>query len=383
MAAKKLLFVVDTDWFFLSHRLSIALAAKKAGWHVTVVTTDTGEAQTIRDHGLGFCEAKLIRTKLNLVSEFRIFRRLLSIYQSEQPDLVHHVSLKIIVNGGVAAKIAGVPMVVNAVTGLGHYFINPRKAWVVNFLFSPVFRLIRTCNNLSYIFQNKDDQELFIAKKWAKPNQVRLIKGSGVDIEKFRYTEEPVSDPVKVLCGTRLLRDKGIVEFVEAARLVKAKLGNRVLFVLAGKIISENPTSIPESEINEWVSQGLVTYIGYQKDINSCLADSHINVLPSYREGLPKSLIEACAAGRPIITSDVPGCRDVVENGVNGFLVPVADSVKLADAIITLVIDKNLRVSMGYASRQKAILEFALDKVVDQTMSIYRDMEECVRSKGI
>ncbi len=376
MTNKKLLLVIDTDWFFLSHRLPVALGAKKNGWSVVIVAADTGKADVIRGHGLGFIHANLVRNKLNPFHELRIIKELYTIYKEERPDIVHHVTLKIILNGGIAAKLAGVTGVVNAVAGLGHFFINPKKAWLVNILFSPVFRLIKTIRNLNYIFQNEDDRGVFLKRGWTKPVQAKMIKGSGVDLEQFAYTPEPDSGPVKILCGTRLLKDKGIIEFIGAAALLKSKHGAEVEFILAGKIITENPTSISENEIMEWVSQGLITFIGFQENMYTCLAGSHINVLPSYREGLPKSLIEASAVGRPMVTTDVPGCRDIVTDGVNGYLVPVKNVEKLAEAINALVTDKTLRTKMGIAARKKAFEEFSIDKVVSETLKVYAGMIE-------
>lgn len=371
MKEKKLLFVVDTDWFFISHRLALAVAAKDAGYTVVVVAYDTGKAQVIREAGIGFIHADVVRKGLNPLKELVIARELYKIYKAEKPDIVHHITLKMIVVGSLAARLAGVKAIVNAVTGLGHFFIDPGKEWMVNLLFSPIFKTIGRGPGIKYIFQNKDDEAVFVSHGWAKPGSNVLISGSGVDLAEYQAIPEPDTLTIRVSCGTRLLRDKGIVEFAEAARLLRIRFKDTVEFVLAGRIITENPTSIKQDEIEGWVAEGILTYTGFETDMYSFLKNCHINVLPSYREGMPRSLIEACAVGRPIVTTDVPGCRDVVSHGKNGFLVPARDSAKLAEAIGFLIEDEQLRKDMGRNSRLKAEQEFDLTQVISDTLKVY------------
>ncbi len=371
MTKKKLLFVVDTDWFFISHRLALAVAAKEKGFQVVVVAFDTGKAQVIRDAGIGFIHAQVVRKGLNPLKELSIARELYKIYKTEMPDIVHHITLKMIIAGSLAARLAGVKAIVNAVTGLGHFFIDPGKAWMVNLIFSPIFKTIKTSPGLKYIFQNKDDENVFVSHGWTKPGSSVLIKGSGVNLDEYPAVPEPEGEPIRISCGTRLLRDKGIYEFAEASRILKKQYGNRIECILAGRVIVENPTSITNTEINEWVKEGIITYTGFQTDMHDFLAKCNINVLPSYREGLPRSLIEACAVGRAIVTTDVPGCKEVVTNGINGFLVPPRDGQKLADAIALLVEDKQLREKMGKESRIKAEKEFDVNIVIRETLKVY------------
>lgn len=375
MKTKKLLFVVDTDWFFISHRLALAVAAKEQGYTVMVVACDTGKAQVIRDTGIGFIHAEVVRKGLNPLKELIIARELYNIYKAEKPDIVHHITLKMIIAGSLAARLAGVKAIVNAVTGLGHFFIDPGKEWMVNLLFSPIFKAIKTSPGLTYIFQNKDDEAIFINRGWTKRGSNILIKGSGVDLREYRVIPEPGTLPIRISCGTRLLRDKGIYEFAEAARLLKTRFGKNIECILAGRIITENPTSITIGEINDWVDEGILTYTGFQSDMYDFLGKCHINVLPSYREGLPRSLIEACAVGRAIVTTDVPGCKDVVTNGVNGFLVPARDGEALATAIALLVDDNQLRQRMAKASRAKAEEEFDVQIVIRETLRTYRGIK--------
>lgn len=368
---KKLLFVVDTDWFFISHRLALAVAAKEDGYTVAVVAYDTGKADMIREMGIKFIHADVVRKGLNPLKELINARALYKIYKAEQPDIVHHITLKMIIIGSLAARLAGVKSIVNAVTGLGHFFINQKKELMVNLLFSPIFKMISTTPGLKYIFQNRDDQDVFVCRGWADASSSILISGSGVDLEEYKFIPEPDTFKILVSCGTRLLGDKGIYEFAEASRLLTDRYPGHVECVLAGRIITENPTSISLCEINEWVEEGILSYRGFQTDMYDFLGECHINVLPSYREGLPRSLIEACAVGRPIVTTDVPGCRDVVSNGINGFLVPARDGKKLADAIALLIDDKELRKRMGRESRRKAEQEFDLKIVIKDTLKVY------------
>jgi glycosyltransferase involved in cell wall biosynthesis len=369
----KIIFVVDKDWFFLSHRLPIALAAQKAGFEVLIVSEDTGRAHEIRTHGLRFWHVNLARTKVRFWNELKIIKALYLIYKKEQPDIVHHVTLKIVVNGTAAARIAGVKNVVNAVAGLGHFFINPAKAWIVKLVFPTVFFLAQNKKtNYFYIFHNDDDRSLFVRQHFAKLNQTVVIKGSGVDLQEFGYAPEPDQNGViRVVLGTRLVSDKGIHEFVDAARALKLTYHDQVEFIIAGRIITENPTSIAAADLQSWHREGVINYIGYSNNMKGVLEDSHINVLPSYREGLPKSLIEACAVGRPIVTTNVSGCKDVVEDGVNGYLVPTHDAGKLAEALTKLIENKDLRIQMGRSGRTKAENEFSIDSVIKETMNVY------------
>ena len=372
---KKLLFVVDTDWFFISHRLALAIAAKERGYNVALVAYDTGKAQVIRDAGIRFIHAEVVRKSLNPIKELTIACELYKIYKAEKPDIVHHITLKMIIVGSLAARLAGVKAIVNAVTGLGHFFIEPGKKWMVDLLFSPIFKTIKTSPGLKYIFQNKDDEAVFISHNWVGAGSSIIIKGSGVDLNEYRALPEPEAPPIRISCGTRLLRDKGIYEFAEASRILKNRYTDRIECILAGRVITENPTSISASEINEWVKEGILNYAGFQTDMYDFLGKCHINVLPSYREGLPRSLIEACAVGRAIVTTDVPGCKDVVTDGVNGFLVPARDGRKLADAIALLIDDKELRERMAMESRRKAVEEFDVRIVIKETLKVYESFE--------
>lgn len=373
MGNKKLLIVVDTDWFFLSHRLPIAIAAVADGLSVSVLATDTGHSKEITKHDINFVPFDFRRNGLNPLTEVKIIYKLQQVYKQLKPDIVHHVSMKIIMNGIVACKLAGISYVINAVTGMGSYFLGDKKKFHVKWLFSPILKLGKRFSSAVFIFQNEDDKNLFFQSGWANENQCVIIQGSGVNLDKMNFSNEPSGYPVKVLIATRLIKDKGIHELIEAAKILKPLYKDKVEFILAGKFVEENPSRIRKEDILQWVDDGIITYIGYQSDMYPHLVNSHVNVLPSYSEGLPKSLIEACAIGRPIVTTDVPGCRDVVEDNVNGFLVPVKSVQELADAIGKLIENPELRQDMGKASRKKAEEQFDLQIVVKKTLNIYRN----------
>jgi glycosyltransferase involved in cell wall biosynthesis len=367
----KLFLVVNVDWFFVSHRLPIALEALKRGYEVTIFSIDTGRADEIRAHGLRFIPLPTSRAGMNILQEIRVIMLLFRYYWKEKPDIVHHVAVKPVTYGSLVAKILGVPKVVNALSGLGFLFINADKNRLVHSIVNRVFKFGFKNKNLTFILQNHDDFAMIKNIGVLEDHQIKMIKGSGVDLTSFHFTEEKSSEILKVILPARMLYDKGVVEFVEAARILKPKYKKTVDFVLVGNVDMLNNAGIEESQLLAWDKEGAISWVDYQKDIIPTLIDSHIVVLPSYREGLPKSLIEACAIGRAIVTTDVPGCREVVKDGENGFLVENKNVAAMAAAIEKLILDKPLRLRMGLASRKKAEEEFSLKSVIDKTFAIY------------
>ena len=375
MNAMRLLFVVNAPEFFLSHRLPIALAAKRAGYEVHVATADDGQAcRTITEQGLIHHIVPLTRSGQHPVRELAAIMSLCRLMKRLHPDLVHLVTIKPVLYGGLAARLAGVPAVVAAVSGLGTVFVSRGgRAGLVRRVVGVLYRLALGHRNLAVIFQNPDDRAALTRIGAVEAHQTRLIRGSGVALEDCPLVPEPEGRPV-VTMAARLLREKGVVEFVEAARLL-AKRGVEVRFRLIGSPDPGNPTSITPEELAIWRDEGLVELPGYRNDITAQYAQSHIVCLPSYREGLPKSLVEAAACGRAVVTSDVPGCRDAIEPGKSGVLVPARDAVALADAIQRLVEDGEQRRAMGRAGRELAEREFAIDKIVAAHLAIYRELE--------
>jgi glycosyltransferase involved in cell wall biosynthesis len=369
----KIFLVVNVDWFFLSHRLPIALEAIKKGYDVTICAIDTGRKAEIESYGLKFKPLPTSRSGTNAIIELRVLFFLFNWYRREKPDIVHHVAMKPVTYGSIAAKLLGVKRVVNALSGLGFLFINADENRIIHSLLSRIFKFGFNNPNLRFILQNQDDLTMIKDLKILKDNQVFLIKGSGVSLSSFKYAIEPDDSTVKIVLPARMLWDKGIGEFIEAARILKSSYASKILFILAGPVDSENKATIPESQLLAWHTEGVISWIGFQSNMVKVLNDAHIVVLPSYREGLPKSLIEACAIGRPIVTTDVPGCREVVIDGVNGFLVPNKSVKPLADAIEKLILDKELRIKMGKEGRKIAEHYFSLESIIEQTFFTYEN----------
>jgi glycosyltransferase involved in cell wall biosynthesis len=368
--APRLLFVVNSDWFFLSHRLPLAIAARDAGADVTVVARDTGRAGVIRDQGLTFVNLPISRSGTNPLTDTRTFLFLVSLYRQLRPDLVHHVTVKPIVYGSLAARLVGGMAVINAISGLAYTFTSDRlHARVLRPLVAMLYRVALGDRFSRAIFQNPDDRDDCVRWRIVRPAQTVLIRGSGVDCATFKATPEPDGVPV-VMLPARMLVEKGVREFVQAAGVLLAS-GQRARFVLVGDPDPGNPGSIPAMQLVEWTRQG-IEHWGHHIDMASTLPRANIVVLPAYREGLPKVLLEAAACARAIVTTDVPGCREIVREGVNGFLVPARDSDGLANAIAKLLGSPDLRGQLGRAGRDIAVKEFAVEIVVEKTLALYR-----------
>ena len=371
--APRMLYVVNSDWFFLSHRLRLAQAARAAGLAVTVVAPDTGRAADILKEGFGFVRLPLCRSGTAISGELRTLAFLIRLYRRLTPDIVHHVTPKPVLYGSVAARLRGSAAVVNAITGLGYAF-SSRDRILLRHTVRLLYRLaLGGISRHRAVFQNPDDRAEFLSLGLVPEHQTALIRGAGVDCAEFHPTPEPDGTPV-VLLASRMIWDKGIREFVEAARLVN-RPARRARFRLVGASDSQNPTAVPTAQLQAWDRDGLVEYCGHRNDMPQVLAEANLAVLPSYyREGLPKSLLEAAAAGRAVITTDAPGCREAVKPGITGLLVPPRNAEALAAAISDLLDDPSRRARMGRAGREMALGEFANEIVIRQTMAVYRDL---------
>jgi glycosyltransferase involved in cell wall biosynthesis len=364
-------FVVNSDWFFLSHRLPLARALRDRGAEVTAIAVDYGEGARIRAEGIGFVPLPISRKGTNPLQEIHAIRALAGIYRDLEPDLVHHVTIKPVVYGSIAARLAGRPAVVNAVTGLGYVFSEGGRARLLR---PPVKALYRTAlqgSRTLTIFQNPDDHRQFVESGLVRADASVLIRGSGVDGARFQTTPEVQGDPVFVL-PARLIWDKGVGEFVAAARLVKQS-HPRARFALVGRPDDGNPRAVPEAQLRAWNDEGVVEWWGYRSDMPAVINSASAVVLPTtYREGVPKVLLEAAAAGRPIVTTDMPGCREIVRPGINGLLVPPGNVPLLAQAIRTLLASGELRRRFGQAGRALAMEEFSEASVVERTLQVYQ-----------
>lgn len=367
---RRLLFVVNDAAFFLSHRLPIALAARDAGFDVHVATApNTGEAG-VEKAGLPFHPIPLGRRSASPMQEARSIASLVALFRRLRPEIVHLVTIKPNLYGSLAARIARVPRVVNAISGLGYIFISTGwRATARRAAVAAAYRVALRHPSKRVIFQNPDDRDEFILRGWLRSEDAALIRGSGVDIGAFTPMPEPSGVPLVVL-ASRMLKDKGVRELVDAARTLKSR-GVAARFVLVGAVDPGNPSSLTEAELQRWVTEGIVEWSGRREDMPAVFAQANLVALPSYREGLPKVLIEAAASGRAIVTTDVPGCREVVEDGSNGLLVSAKSVEPLADALERLIRDPALRAAMGRRGRERAVQEFSLESVIRQTLELY------------
>jgi len=373
MPKKRLLFIVNADWFFLSHRLPIAKEAINQGYEVHIATTITNNLNLLKENGLIVHPLKLHRSRTSLISIIAEFKEIFDIIRFVVPSIVHLVTIKPVLLGGIASRLLNIPAVVYAVSGLGYVFL---KKGVISFFTRKVviylYRLAFRHKNKCVIFQNMDDQLSLTRLSFLSSNEVELINGSGVDLSVF--TQQPFNTGVPIIIlAARLLKDKGVQEFVDAAKLVNHN-NNRARFILVGEPDLHNPASLQQHELDHWESEGTIEIWGYREDMEKVISLSTIVVLPSYREGFPKILIEAAACGRPIVTTDVPGCRDAIEKDITGIIVPARDYVELARKISFLLDNPILCRKMGNAGRARAEKFYDINKVVKKHIKIYEDL---------
>ena len=370
-----LYIVVNEDRFLLSHRKDIAIAAQNTGWKVKIFCKDTGQRKNVEALGLEMVELPINPTGTNSKEELRTLWFLYNLYRQDKPDVVHHVGLKNILWGGIAAKLAKINGVVNAVSGLGVLFSGEDYSLKTK-LIMKAMRFANNRKNVSLIFQNMEDKQLFIDRHIALPEQCEYIKGSGVNLDEYAYTPEPDILPVKVILTARMVREKGIDTLIEAAEMLRNEMEGKVVFQLCGGL-HNNPKGYKAEELEALCDGKYIQWLGHRNDVRELLMQSHIVTLPSYyREGLPKSLIEAAAIGRPIITTNSYGCKDTVDDGENGFLIPIQNPKTLADKLRILINDKSLREKMGRCGRLKAEKEFSIINVVNKHLEIYQHLVE-------
>ncbi|WP_417694276.1 glycosyltransferase family 4 protein [Pseudomonas sp.] len=369
-----LLIVVNDPRYFLSHRLPIAKAAQGKGYEVHVASIASPLSGKVIEEGFIYHTIKLERGGINPFLEFFAMMSFVRLLWRLRPTLLHLVTTKPVLYGGMAARLAPVGGVVFAIAGMGSVFIGrDLRSKVLSFVLRRMYRIALGANNLRAIFQNPCDRALVMKMSGLDADKAVLIRGSGVHLASYPILPEPIGTITVTFAG-RFLKDKGIHEFIKAAQLVKCRQ-NDVIFQLVGDVDEGNPTSLSSAEIEALAVEGNVRVLGYQSDLAKIFSSSHIVVLPSYREGLPKVLIEAAACARPVVTSDVPGCRDAIIAGETGLLVPVKDVEALAVAIEKLVSNAELRHEMGRAGRKWAEREFAIENVVKVHLDVYQTLE--------
>lgn len=373
MSAKpRLLFLVAEDWYFCSHRLPLAVAAREAGYEVIVVTRVNQHAEVILAAGLTLIPLqRMRRAGARPLQELTSLGEIWGIYRRERPDLVHHVGLKPVVYGSLVARIVGVRGVVNALAGLGFVFSSGR---LFARLLRPVVKLVFSCllnrKNARVIVQNERDRDVLTNQVGIDSTNVRLIRGAGVDLRLYSAQPPSVRPPLIVFIA-RMLWDKGVGDFVEAANRIR-DAGVQARFALIGIPDPENPTSVPESQLRAWHDSGKVEWWGYRSDIPAVLTMASIACLPTfYGEGVPKALIEAMASSRAIVTTDIPGCRELVAGGRSGIVVPPRDVPALSAALESLILDPDQCRQMGTAGRLMVEQSLSLQQVLKETLALY------------
>lgn len=371
----KLVLFANTEWYLWNFRRSLAMALRDAGHEVLLISPDGPYGEKLRALGVSWQPLPMERRSLNPLREAALLWRLVRLFRRERVELVHGFTIKSAVYGSLAARLAGVPARVNAVAGMGYVFISDSpKARVLRPIVRALLKLALGGRNARLILQNPDDVALFEQARLVDAAQIRLIPGSGVDCSRFQPNPaRELGNRLRVLLPARLLWDKGLAEYVHAARVLHAE-GRPIDFLLAGDPDPGNPAAVPEADVREWVGQGLVQWLGHVDDMPALLRSVEIVALPSYREGLPKGLIEAAASGCALVTTDVPGCREVVTHEADGLLVPMQDGNALARAIARLQDDPGLRVRLAEAGRRKALERFDERIVVRDTLAVYREV---------
>lgn len=371
----KIILFANTDWYLYNFRRSLAIELSNAGHDVLLISPAGRYGELLSSLGLRWMALPMERRSLNPLREARLVLWLYRLFRKEHVDLVHSFTIKCAVYGSLAARLARVSARVNAVAGMGYIFTsNDLKARLLRPIVRGLMQLALAGGNTRLILQNSDDVTFFDRAQLMKSTQIRLIPGSGVDCQRFRpLIRERANKDFRVVLAARLLWDKGIAEYVAAARQLRAA-GHKINFLLAGNPDPGNPASVPSVVIKEWVEEGLIEWLGHIDDMPALLASVDVVVLPSYREGLPKTLIEAAACALPLITTDVPGCREVVTNGVDGLLVPVRNSRALANAIARLQDDRELSAQLGFAAREKVLREFDERIVIKRTIAVYQEL---------
>jgi glycosyltransferase involved in cell wall biosynthesis len=371
----KVLMVAHWDWVLYNFRLPLARALREKGFEVIFVCPYGEYVPKLKEEGFRWIHWAIVRRSLNPVRELIAILHLASIYQREQPQIVHHFTIKPNFYGSIAALLARRDKVINTFTGLGFLFSEHPLAIGLRSSVLPLAKLAFRASKGWSVFQNRQDLETCLRLRLVLPERVVVIDGSGVDTRKFHSSYDSPPDnhkhPTVVLMAARLLWDKGVREFVEAARVLKAR-GLQVEFWLAGKPDNGNPMCVPEEFLKEWREEGLINWLGHRDDMPNLLQQVDIAVLPSYyHEGVPRFLLEAAACGLPLVATDIEGCRVVVRDGVNGFLVPVKDPYALADAIETLIKKPELRRQMGIASRKIVEAEFDERIILNKWLALY------------
>jgi len=370
----KVILFANTDWYLYNFRRDLAMALRERGDEVVLVSPPGEYAKKLLETGFRWVEFPVSRRGMNPFAELGAIFQLYHFYRNEKPSLVHHFTVKCVLYGSLAAHLAGVRAIVNSITGLGYLFL-PGGVFknILRYFIRAWYHFV--IRGTQVIFENANDRAAFLQFGFIRPEDGHLIPGVGVDTRRFLPTPEPMGNPV-VLLAARMLWDKGVGEFVDAARSLSAE-GLQARFALAGRTDPGNPASIPDKQIEIWHDEGVIEWWGWSENMAAMLAKGNIFCLPSYyREGLPTVIVEASASGRAVVTTDWPGCRDAIEDGLTGLLVKPRDVPSLTAAIRALVIDSDLRQRMGVAGRSLVEDKFSSEKIIAKILSVYENAKK-------
>lgn len=372
MMAKKICLVANYDWVIYNFRLPLVDFLIEQGLEVILICPPGEYSDRFLEGGYQWEPWTLNRRSTAPWRELTSIQDLVRIYRSLKPDLVHHITIKPIFYGSLAAKRAGIPRVINNFTGLGYLFSEAKSAAFLRFLVLPVLRAVLPDQRNHTVLLNENDLQQLKKYHLIDPSQTIIIPGDGVDLARFSPPDENElrSEPPIVIMAARLLWDKGVAEYVEAARLVKDS-DKSIRFLLAGEPDPGNPSCIPDHVLEEWRLEGMVELLGHREDMPDILRNATAAVLPSYHEGLPMFLLEAAASGLPLIASDIPGNRLVVKDMLNGILIPLKNSQALAQAISQILNEKSNRIKMGQESRLLVEKKFSLEVVLEEFRNLY------------
>ncbi len=380
MEKKKILFLITEDWFFNSHFLDRALAAKKKGYRILICCNLNKHKLLLDKKGFESFHIGFDRKNINFLFEIKVILKIFFIYKKIRPDIVHHVAAKPIIYGSLAARLNNIKSVINAPVGLGYVFSSSSiKAKLLKPLVKLLYKIFLNRHKgmdkkNKVVFENYDDLNYFSSIGALDPKDACVIRGAGVKI-KYKLINQKVQNKIPVITFlARMLKDKGVYEFVEAVNKLK---NNNIegRFLLAGDVDPLNPSSVEINDLKNWHNEGNVEWLGWVNNVDQLLKKTDIVCLPSYREGLPKALLEGAAHGLPIVTTDAVGCKDVVLDGINGFLVPIKNSEKLYEALKKLIQNKKLRIKMGKESLKIVSDKFESSKIILQTLNLYKEME--------
>jgi glycosyltransferase involved in cell wall biosynthesis len=371
---KHIVFVINQDWYFYSHWLERARTMKREGYRVYLLVPAGNKIKLLKKEGFDILLTKLTRKGVNPLVEIASFLDLYKQIVKVKPDLLINITIKPNLYGSWIGKILGVPVVSN-ITGLGHVFSN--RAWkyrIAKFFIKKLYRSACVPQNHRMVFQNKDDLSLFINNKIITPENTRLIPGAGVNTEQFKPKADREVGPVRVLLASRMLWDKGIGDLIMATEILKKRNLNFELLI-AGLLDLGTPGAIPEKMLLQWEREGLIQWLGKRDDMVRLIPSVDISILPTcYGEGIPRFLIESASCGKAIVTTDIAGCREIVQDGVNGLLVTPKNPLALADSLEQLILDKKLREKMGEEGRRLVEYFFAEPIIIRQTLEVYKEL---------